>query len=218
MKSDNNLLLDIIYMKKKNNELYIQELSNSLSSMDEDNLILYKHDLKLKNEEIEFLNDIKATIHDSNDGLTCLKKMLKSLDTGNSLSLIKFNKIDVIKQILKEYRKEYRKNYWNNKRLGTKGIFDNKLFCEVIRKKIHKYTSCNKVTRKKYNHLAAFLTEFLHEMENSSDPSTTLKQKIMLYKKYKKTEYIEIRMEKFNKIDVINDILKEYNEMKIKAR
>lgn len=215
--SNNDVLLDIIYMKKKTNELYIQELNNSLK-YDAENSFFYKHDIKLKMDELEFLNELKAGVSVSNNGVEYLRKMLALNNPNNSFYLLRFNKYDIIKQVLKDYKNEYKRNYWNNKIVGVKGVFDNKLFCDVIKKRINKYTNCNKVTKKKYTHLVAFLNELLHEMENSSNPIETLKQKMNLYKRYKKTEFVCVRLEKFTKIDVIKDILNEYNEKKTALR
>jgi len=218
MGSNKEILLDIIYMKKVNNELYIQELNDSLKDMDEEKNILYKHDIKLKKEELEFLDELKEEISITSNGLGFLNKLLKTYNDSDKPHLITISKYDIINQILKEYKIEYKKNYWNNKKVGTNGVFDNTLFCKIIRRKIDKYTNCNKVTRKKYNHLVVFLNEFLHEMEHSNDPLKTLKQKMRLYSRYKKTEIIEIRDEQISKISLVKEILNEYNNKKITMR
>ena len=44
MKSNNDMLLDIIHIKKMNDLLYIEELKNSLKDSGED-FIFYNHDI-----------------------------------------------------------------------------------------------------------------------------------------------------------------------------
>ena len=48
----------------------------------------------------------------------------------------RLSKDKIIKELLKDYKTEYKKNYWNNRYVGLNGIFDNKLFCDIIRKRI----------------------------------------------------------------------------------
>lgn len=214
MKASNELLIDIISMKQRSIELYINELKDSVNEYDESKLMI-DYDIELKQKECEFLDLLKIYVNENDNGLKCLKKFLKNnRDDVFSNEFIKIDKFFILKQLLKEYSNEYKKNYWDKRRLGLKGVFDNKLFCDVIKNKINKYTMCNRVTRKKYNHLTAFLNELLYEMENAEDPLKTLSHKMKLYKRYKKTEYIEIRKEKINKIKILKDILEEYNKEK----
>ena len=219
MKENTEMLLDIILQKKKNLELFIHELKNSLDVMDETNLYIYKNELSKKQECIDFLNIIIKYINDSPDsGIAYLKNYLNANKNKNPYlnSSIKLEKEQIVKSLLKEYKKEYLKNHFDNKSVGLNGIFNNDLFCSIIRKKIEKYSNCNKVTVNKYKHLTAFLTEFLTEMENARNPLKTLKQKMKIYKKYKKTEFVEIRGKKSSKIEVIKDILEEYKKAKNK--
>lgn len=216
MKENTTLLLDIIQNKKKHIEMFMDELNNSLDIMDENNLYIYKNELSKKQETIEFLDSLIIKIKDSPDlGLKILKT---GFSIANSKHSIKINKEKILKELIKEYQIEYKKNYWNNKYIGISGIFDNDLFCNIIKNKINKYSNCNKVTKTKYKHLNAFLNELLNDMENAENPLKMLKQKMKLYKKYKKTEYIEIRKYQKAKIDIIKEILEEYKMQKNEIR
>ena len=212
MKSNTEVLLDIIYKKRKDLALVLEELNNSLDLMDESKMYLYKHDLEQKKDMINFLDGLLA---DKNLSLDTLKRYLKENAKERSILVIKINKAKMVSSLLKEYKYEYRKNYWNNKYVGLEGVFDKELFCSIIKKRIDKYSYCNKVTRVKYKHLVAFLNEFLYEMENSNDPLKTLKHKMKLYQKYRKNEYVEIRNQQRAKVDIIKDILNEYKKAKI---
>lgn len=221
MKSNNALLLDIIHNRKKNIQIYVDELYKSLEDIDKSQMIRYNEDLSLKREELFFLEEIVDYLsYSGGQCLDCLNMFKKAFDkvTIGENAILNIRKYHIIKDLLKEYKTQYRKNYFSNKNLGVTGIFDNDLFCSVIKSRINQYTNCNKVTRKKYNHMVAFLTEFLNEMQNSSDPIKTLKHKMRLYEKYKKTEFIKIRTAKSTKIDIIKDIIKEYNKEKEKIR
>ena len=216
MKENTTLLLDIIQNKKKHIEMFMDELNNSLDIMDENNLYIYKNELSKKQETIEFLDSLIIKIKDSPDlGLKILKN---GFSIANSKHSIKINKEKILKELIKEYQIEYKKNYWNNKYIGISGIFDNDLFCNIIKNKINKYSNCNKVTKTKYKHLNAFLNELLNDMENAENPLKMLKQKMKLSKKYKKTEYIEIRKYQKAKIDIIKEILEEYKMQKNEIR
>ena len=212
MKSNTEVLLDIIYKKRKDLALVLEELNNSLDLMDESKMYLYKHDLEQKKDMINFLDGLLA---DKNLSLDTLKRYLKENAKERSILVIKISKAKMVSSLLKEYKYEYRKNYWNNKYVGLEGVFDKELFCSIIKKRIDKYSYCNKVTRVKYKHLVAFLNEFLYEMENSNDPLKTLKHKMKLYQKYRKNEYVEIRNQQRAKVDIIKDILNEYKKAKI---
>lgn len=218
MKENTEMLLDIIYDKKNHLELFIDELKSSLNIMDENNLYIYKSELSKKQESIKFLDSLIQYINNtSNSGITYLKNYLKKAKKENLYSISsKIEKEAIVKSLLKEYNKECAKNYLDNKYIGLTGIFNNELFCSIIRKRINKYSNCNKVTVNKYKHLTAFLGELLQEMENSKNPLKTLKQKIKIYKKYKKTEYIEIRGKQNPKIDIIKEILEDYKKEKAK--
>ena len=216
MKSKRELLLDIIYDKKVNIQLYIEQLNSSLNDGNEEEKEYYKSNIEAKENELSFLEEIKNRIKREENGLEYIRKLLKSLDKKDldDFFLVKVSKYEVVKKILKEYKSDYKKSVWGNKKLGVEGIFDNKLFCNVIENKIGKYVNCNKVTKKKYTHLVAFLTEFLNEMENSSDPLKTLNHKLKLYEKYKKTEIININTRVVDKVHILKEILNEYNNRK----
>lgn len=218
MKSNRELLLDIIYNRKKHIKLYIEELQNSVNNSDDDKAMVYRNDIESLENDLSFYDEIELCVDTYSNGLDYLKKYIKRCESNDDSSLLRIDKYSILKELLKEYKIEYKKNYWNNKRLGLNGIFDNNLFCEIIKNKINKYVNCNKVTRKKYSHLVVFLNELLHEMENSDSPLKLLKQKMKMYEKYKKTEYIEIRSKKLTKVDILKEILEEYNKKKIKLR
>ena len=213
MKANVELLLDVIYKKIKIEEMFIEELKTSLEMADENNVYIYEHDIEQKEENIRFLSDFANAI--KQEGFDYLKEYInKNKDLEEGLSVRKFSKVQIVKSLLKEYKSEYKRNYWNSKYVGINGIFDNELFCNIIKKRIDRYVYCNDVTKAKYKHLVAFLNELLHEMENSKNPLKTLKYKMKLYQRYKKTEYIEIRKQQKSKVDVIKDILEEYKKEK----
>lgn len=216
MKSNTEMLLDIIYRKMSQLELYIDDLSNSLNVMGEEKIFLYESEVEQGKEKISFLKEIIEEVNSSDQGVNYLKEFLKetSKTEKGGFVLLKVSKVKILKELLKEYKIESRKRYWDNKSVGLNGLFNNELFCSIIKNKIDKYIYCNKVTQTKYKHLVAFLNEFLHEMETSNDPLKTLKHKIKLYEKYKKTEFIEIRKRKLPKIDIIKEILEEYKKEK----
>ena len=216
MKANNELLLDIIYARKTNIELYIDELNDSLKESSYEESEFYKHNIEAKEEELNFLKEIKTKIKKEENCLDYMKKLIKSLDKKeiDNDFLVKVSKYEIVKKLIKEYKSEYKKSSWGNKKIGVNGIFDNKLFCSVIQNKISKYVNCNKVTKKKYTHMVAFLNEFLQEMENSKDPLKTLNHKLKLYEKYKKTEVVNVNTRVIDKVDILKDILKEYNQRK----
>lgn len=217
MRENKELLLDIINKKKQHIQLLKNKLENSLDMMDKSKYFVYEYDLKQKQETIEFLDVVTQYIKYSPDsGIEYLRKYIKvkQLSKEKLYEQNTITKERIVKELIKEYKKENSKNYFNNKYLSLNGLFNNELFCNIIKEKINKYTYCNKVTKTKYKHLASFLTEFLYEMENSKDPLKTLKHKMKLYQKYKKTEYIEIRSVKKTKIEIIKEILEEYREQK----
>lgn len=215
MKSMNELLVDIIYIRKRSLNIYIEELEKSLIG-DVDKDIYIKYEIEEKLEERDFLDSLRAYLLYTDDGVKLINEMIKNNSSVDDLS--KISKIDVLKQLIKEYKIEYRKNYYNSKKLGLSGVFDNNLFCAVIKRKINEYTNCNRVTRKKYVHLTAFLNELLCEMENSDNPLKILRHKMRIYSKYKNSEYIEIRNKKVQKSEVLKEILKEYNNKKGEQR
>jgi len=217
MKTNSELLLDIIHRKKKNLQMYIEELQNSLDDMDQNNAFFYEGELVSKKEEISFLDNLLDYVsEDSNSGIECLKNYIKVNKLKNESSYVRaiISKENLIKDLLKEYKIEYKKNYSNNKYLGLNGVFDKDLFCGIIQKRIDKCIFCNRVTREKYKHLAAFLTELLHEIESSENPLMTLKHKMKIYKKYKNTEYVEIRKNRVSKLEIVKEILEEYKKEK----
>ena len=216
MKANNELLLDIIYARKTHIELYIDELNDSLKESIYEESEFYKHNIEAKEEELNFLKEIKTKIKKEENCLDYMKKLIKSLDKKeiDNDFLVKVSKYEIVKKLIKEYKSEYKKSSWGNKKIGVNGIFDNKLFCSVIQNKISKYVNCNKFTKKKYNHMVAFLNEFLQEMENSKDPLKTLNHKLKLYEKYKKTEVVNVNTRVIDKVDILKDILKEYNQRK----
>lgn len=217
MKANKELLLDVINNKKKELEIFVEELDGSSEMIEEAKVFLYEYDLMKKKETIEFLENLIEYVDSCPaSGVDSLKKYIKenNVEEENKFTSIKVSKYKIVKELIKEYKVEYKKNYWNNKYAGLTGVFDNELFCNVIKEKINKFVYCNKVTKTKYKHLTAFLNEFLHEMENADDPLKMLVQKMKLYKKYKKTEYVEIRKEKISKIDVIKEILEDYKKAK----
>lgn len=217
MKANSVLLLDIIYKKKEDTEKFIDELRSSIDVMDQEKKYLYEYDLDKRVKSLDVLNDLIERVEETpNASLDILKKYLKELKESEEEDYIsiKVSKAKIVKGLIKDYKSEYRKNYWNNKYLGTVGVFNNELFCNIIKSKIDKYIYCNKVTKTKYKHYVAFLNEFLHEMENSDDPLKTLKHKMKLYQKYRKKEYVEIRKKQSPKIDIIKEILEEYKKEK----
>jgi hypothetical protein len=220
MKTNTELLIDVIHRKKRNLEMFIKELNDSLDLMDEAKIYFYEYELCDGKEKIAFLDELLEHIdNSSNFGMEYLKKYCReNCKYKDEFISIKVSKAKIVKELIKEYKVEYLKNYCNNKYLGLNGIFDNKLFCSIIERRINKYVNCNNITKNKYKHLVAFLNEFLHDMENSNDPLKTLKHKIKLYKKYRKKEYIEIRSKKNSKMDIIKDILEEYKREKAKMR
>lgn len=213
MKSNKEILLDIIYMKKKNNEKYIEEIRNSLDIEDKFSGSFLEYDIEKLEEENEYLDEIRAFVITSIDGLKYVKNSIKKFEKKQDYSII-VSKYNLMKNLIKNYKIEYNKNYKINNSVGTKGVFDNNLFCEVIKKQIFKYTNCNIVTKKKYSNLVAFLNEILHEMESSNDPLKTLKEKMKLYEKYKNSEYVIIRNNKVSKVEVLGNIIDEYNSRK----
>lgn len=220
MRANKELLLDVINNKKKELEIFVEELDGSSEMVDETKVFLYEYDLIKKKEMIELLENLIEYVKSCPaSGVDSLKKYIKenSVEEDSKVISIRVSKYKIVKELIKAYKAEYKKNYWNNKYAGLTGAFDNELFCSVIKEKINKYVYCNKVTRAKYKHLTAFLNEFLHEMENAEDPLKMLVQKMKLYKKYKKTEYVEIRKEKISKIDVIKEILEDYKKEKSKS-
>ena len=217
MKANSVLLLDIIYKKKNDTEKFINELDGSIDVMDQEKKYLYEYDLEKRRKSLDILNELISRVKENpNSSVEILKKYLKEIkeEKEKSFVTIKISKAKIVKELIKEYKTEYRKNYWNNRYLGTVGLFDNELFCNIIKSKIDKYVYCNKVTKTKYKHYVAFLNEFLHEMESSEDPLNTLKHKMKLYQKYKKKEYVEIRKNQNPKIDIIKEILEEYKKEK----
>ena len=196
--------------------MFVKELDNSLEVMEKKNLYVYEMELEQKKEIIDFLDALMDYIRDdSKNGLDYLVNYLK-INKGmfKFFESVKLYKDKIVKELIKEYKVEYRKNYFNNKYLGLNGVFDNKLFCSIIRNKIDKYVYCNKVTKAKYKHLVAFLNEFLNEMENAKDPLKTLKHKMKIYHRYRKNEYVEIRKDQKSKIDIVKEILEEYKKEK----
>lgn len=214
MKSINELLIDIVYEKKRSLELYVEELELALGENTSKDVFI-NHEIKEKNEESNFLDDLKRGLISTNDGIKYIKEMIKKESND---SFYKISKKDILKTLIKEYKIEYKKNYWDNKKVGLSGVFDNDLFCEIIKKKILMYTNCNRVTVKKYVHLTAFLNELLCEMENSDNPLKTLKHKMNIYSRYKNSEYVEIRSKKIRKSEVLKQILAEYNKLKKEQR
>lgn len=214
MKGNNDMLIDLIYRKKKNLEMFVAELNDAMSSMSDDEKYIHEYELNNKKDDLLFLEELIK----SKDKLSCdsLKIYLKELEknTAGDFLSIKVDKIKIMKDLLKEYKIEYRKTYFCNKYVGLTGAFDNELFCSIIKRRIDKYTYCNKVTRTKYKHLTSFLTELFNEMENSNFPLKTLKHKMKLYQKYRKNEYIEIRKQQKTKISIIKEILDEYKKEK----
>ena len=49
-------------------------------------------------------------------------------------------------------------------------------------------------------------------MQDAKDPLKTLNNKLKLYEKYEKTEYIVINCKNNSKAKIIKDLLKEYDE------
>ena len=195
MKSNNDLLLDIISIRKTNVELYIDKLNDSVDELSYEEKELYNHTVKAKEEELKFLEEVRTKIKNHEDCLKYMKKLAKELDendAGQGYFIVQISKYEIVKNLIKEYKSEYKKSIWATKKIGVKGVFDNKLFCNVIQNKIGKYVNCNKVTKKKYTHLVAFLNEFLQEMKTSKDPLKTLHHKLKLYEKYKHTEVVNI--------------------------
>lgn len=213
MKSVNELLIDIIYVKKRTLRSHIEELKKNLDGDNKDIFLMSQIDDK--EAEVDFLEDVRIGLLGNREGLKFINQLLKNL---NDSTEYKISKHDILKQLIKEYKMEYRKNYSINKKLVLTGIFDNNLFCEVIQKNIDKYTKCNKVTRKKYVHLTAFLNELLCEMQNSDNPLKTLRHRMRIYCKYKNSEYVEIRNKKLKKEEILKEILNEYKEIKNNER
>ena len=219
MKANNELLLDIIINKKKTIKLYIEELKSSLNDVEEGRFLFYQEEIKTKTAVYDFLLGMYDSVKDSSNCLKLLKNALVSIENSDYYEYINNAwKYDAIKDLILEYKKEYKKEFKYNKKIGVNGVFDKELFCLLIKKKINKYTNCNKVTREKYKHLVAFLNEFLQEIENSVCPLKTIKQKLKLYEKYKKMEYIEIRSKKVSKVEVLKEIINEYNAKKVSVR
>jgi hypothetical protein len=217
MKENKELLLDLLFRKKRELTLYVKELSSSLGDADEASIPFYEGQISENKDIIGFLSKVMSFVRNKNNaGIDYLNKYIKENKDTEKSALISINvsKVQILKALLKDYKTEYRKNYWNNKSVGLNGIFDNDLFCSIIKKRIDRYVYCNNVTRTKYKHLVAFLTEFLHEMENSDNPLKTLKYKLKLYQRYKKTELVEIRQHQMSKYDVVKEILEEYKKEK----
>ncbi len=214
MKTDNSLLFDIVCKKKKYLTSFLDELTNSIDKVDESKVYIYEAQILDKKEDIEFLTFL-LSVFEKEEGLRYLKNYLKDNKVSdNRFNKTKLSKYKIVKELIREYTSEYRKNYFNNKYVGITGIFDNELFCSIIRKRIDKMIYCNDVTKAKYKHLVAFLNELLHEMENSKNPLKTLKYKMKLYQKYRKTECVEIRKRSKAKIEIVKEILQEYNKEK----
>lgn len=215
MKSINELLIDIIYMKKRTLRLYVEELENTLGN-DSDKEVFVRHEIAEKQEENDFLETLENYLmYYKNDGIKFISQMIKN-DKEDAFS--KISKKDILKQLFKEYKIEYKKHYFFNKKMRLSGVFDNNLFCEIIKKKIDVYTNCNRVTKKKYVHLTAFLNELLCDMQNSDNPLKTLRHRMKIYTKYEDSEYVEIRNKKVQKSKILMEILEEYNKMKIEQR
>lgn len=213
MKSTNELLIDIIYAKKRTLKLQIEELEKNVEQYSKDFFLLSQ--IIEKSEELYFLDELRVVFLAEKDGLKIINQFIKK---SNDDGQYKVNKHDILKQLIREYKIEYKKNNFVNKKLGLSGIFDNNLFCEIIQKKIDKYTNCNKVTRKKYVHLTVFLNELLCEMQNSDNPLKILRHKMKIYAKYKNSEYIEIRNKKLRKEEILKEIIKEYKEIRDSER
>lgn len=216
MKTNNNYLIDLLDLKIKNNQKIIEEMRASVREED-DSFFTYECKIINKTEENSFLNDLVTSIMVADDGLIYLKQYLKSYK-HNENEYYSIGKISVLKQLIKEYKVAYKRDYKEINTLGIDGMFDNNIFCDVIKQKIEKYNNCNKVTKKKYRHLSAFLNELLIEMQNANDPLKTLNNKIKLYEKYKNTEVIQIYNVKRSKVDVIKEVLKEYNDRVFKEK
>lgn len=214
MKADNRLLSDIVCRKKRHLVAFLEEINNSASEVDESKIYIYEAQIIDKKEDIEFL-DFLISVFDKEDGFRYLKNYLKDNKSSyNHFNQTRISKYKIVKELIREYTSEYRKNYFNNKYVGITGLFDNELFCSIIRKRIDKMTYCNNVTKAKYKHLTVFLNELLHEMENSKNPLKTLKHKMKLYQKYRKSEVVEIRNKSKSKIEIVKEILAEYNKEK----
>lgn len=219
MKTDNRLLFDIVCNKKRYLTSFLEELKNSIDAADESKVYLYEAQILDKKEDIDFL-DFLVSVLDKEDGVRYLKNYLRDNKVSdNHFNQSRINKYKIVKELIREYTTEYRKIYFDNKYVGIIGIFDNELFCSIIRRRIDKMTYCNNVTRAKYKHLVAFLNELLQEMEISKNPLKTLKHKMKLYQKYRKSEYVEIRNKSKTKIEIVKGILEEYKKEKnIKIR
>lgn len=211
MKTNNQFLLDLLSSKIDNNKKMINEIKNSLDKANEDEKLIYNHNINNKLEEIEYLNEMFIIISKQSDGIKYLKGCINYYKKADNY-ITYISKIDVLKELIKEYKQEYKKYYKSLKHLQIDGRFDNEIFCNIIKNKIVKYTNCNRVTRKKYSHLTAFLNELLIEMQDAKDPLKTLNNKLKLYEKYEKTEYIVINCKNNSKAKIIKDLLKEYDE------
>lgn len=209
MRTNNQFLLDLLNLKIEKNKKMIEEIKSSAS--EEENSFMYEYKAKNKIEENEFLNEMIYIIPKVDDGIKYLKGCITKYKRSEEY-IDYVSKISVLKQLVKEYKAEYRKSYKYLNKLSIEGMFNNDVFCDIIRDKIIKYTKCNRVTRKKYRHLTAFLNELLIEMQNADDPLKTLNHKLKLYERYKNTEIIAIQRIKKSKAEIIKEVLKEYNE------
>lgn len=211
MKTNNQFLLDLLNLKIDNNKKMIDEIKSSLDNVTEDEQLMYKYNIDSKLKENDYLFEMINIISKENDGIKYLKSCIKYYKKADNCVMY-ISKIEVLRNLIKEYKQEYKHDYKSIKYLQIDGKFDNESFCNIIKKKIVRYTNCNKVTRKKYCHLTAFLNELLIEMQSAEDPLKTLNNKLKLYEKYEKTEYIVINFKNNSKAKIIKDLLKEYDE------
>lgn len=207
---NNELVLDIICRKRRNIELSIEKLS----SLGDGSQI----DIASKEEEKEILDELFNRLCNSLNAFKELKGLLKKLKSNDfvNLELSKITEINLIKKLIYEYKKEYKKTFLDNKIVGVSGLFNNELFCGIIKRRIDKHTNCNKITKAKYEHEVAFLQEFLLAMEKSKNPLKTLKRKILSYRTQKKDEYVKVRNSITTKIAIVEEILQSYREEKKK--
>lgn len=211
MRTDNNILVDLLELKIKNNCKVIEMIENSFNEENED-FFVCECKIKDKEEENKFLREFVEVLPKVDDGIKYLKKCIVEYKKSSEYCYWEISKASILKQLIKEYKAEYKKNSKYINKLGIDGMFDNDMFCSIIKRKIVRYTSCNKVTSKKYRHLTAFLNEFLVEMQMAKDPLKTLNDKLKLYEKYKNSELVEVYNEKKSKVSIIREVLKEYNE------
>lgn len=204
--SNNELILDIINRKRDETEkcqACFLEGGNDL-------------DASLQEERKEILDELFEHLKDSDNAFKELKDILKKLRNKGfvNIELSKVYKINIIKKLIYEYKKEYKKTFIDSKIVGIKGLFDNALFCDIIKRRIDKHKNCNMITKNTYEHEVAFLQEFLLSMEKSKNPLKTLSRKVISYKSQKRDECVRIRENVKPKIFIVEEVLQIYREEK----